>query len=90
MRCCVLTHTHTFSDLLSDLARVRFVTVLLHICTQPSSYQRITAVTNRVKNPEGRGRDERRYDADGSGPYTKREFVDEYGGYAEWDAATPA
>jgi len=38
----------------------------------------------------GGGRDERRYDADGSGPYTKREFVDEYGGYAEWDAATPA
>ena len=38
----------------------------------------------------GGGRDERRYDADGSGPYTKREFVNEYGGYAEWDAATPA
>jgi len=38
----------------------------------------------------GRGAQERRYDADGSGPFTKREFVDEYGGYAEWDAATPA
>lgn len=38
----------------------------------------------------GGGRDERRYDADGSGPFTKREFVEEYGGYAEWDAATPA
>ena len=38
----------------------------------------------------GRGNDERRFDADGSGPYTKREFVSEYGGYAEWDAATPA
>ena len=33
---------------------------------------------------------ERRIDADGSGPFTKQEFVDEYGGYAEWDAATPA
>ena len=38
----------------------------------------------------GGGRDERRFDSDGSGPYTKREFVQEYGGYAEWDAATPA
>ena len=35
-------------------------------------------------------REERRFDADGSGPFTKREFVDEYGGYNEWDAATPA
>lgn len=42
------------------------------------------------RNGGGGGRDERRYDADGSGPFTKREFVDEYGGYAEWDAATPA
>ena len=39
---------------------------------------------------DGGGRDERRFDSDGSGPFTKREFVDEYGGYAEWDAATPA
>lgn len=38
----------------------------------------------------GRGGPERRFDSDGSGPFTKREFVDEYGGYAEWDAATPA
>lgn len=38
----------------------------------------------------GRGGQERRFDADGSGPYTKREFVAEYGGYAEWDAAEPA
>jgi len=38
----------------------------------------------------GRGGDqERRYDADGVA-YTKREFVNEYGGYAEWDAAEPA
>ena len=36
------------------------------------------------------GFDERRFDSDGSGPYTKQEFVAEYGGYAEWDAATPA
>lgn len=36
------------------------------------------------------GGEERRFDADGSGPYTKREFVSEYGGYAEWDVATPA
>lgn len=36
------------------------------------------------------GGQERRYDSDGSGPYTKREFVAEYGGYAEWDAAEPA
>jgi len=36
------------------------------------------------------GYQERRMDADGSGPYTKQEFVDDYGGYAEWDAATPA
>jgi len=34
--------------------------------------------------------EERRFDADGTGPFTKKEFVDEYGGYAEWDAATPA
>lgn len=38
----------------------------------------------------GGGDSERRFDSDGSGPFTKREFVDEYGGYAEWDAATPA
>jgi len=33
------------------------------------------------------GGPERRFDADGSGPYTKREFVECYGGYDEWDAA---
>lgn len=38
----------------------------------------------------GGGQNERRFDSDGSGPFTKREFVQEYGGYAEWDAATPA
>ena len=39
---------------------------------------------------EGGGGEERRFDSDGSGPFTKREFVNEYGGYDEWDAATPA
>lgn len=36
------------------------------------------------------GSQELRMDADGSGPYTKQEFLEEYGGYAEWDAAEPA
>ena len=30
-----------------------------------------------------------RFDSDGSGPFTKREFVNEYGGYDEWDAVQP-